>query len=95
MSNLSIVINQGVYIYIHTNSMMCIDAGELDGPVVASLRVLFVFLRHTFRRVSVGQAVIHQINLPQNRQNDKLVMLRGEKNQQDRAANLKRPLFKS
>lgn len=46
--------------------MMRIDAGELDGPVVASLRVLFVILRHTFRCESVGQSVIHQVNLAGN-----------------------------
>lgn len=63
-----VFINERLGKDIHTNSVMCVDAGELDGPVVASLRVLFVFLRHTFRRVSVGQSVIHQVNLTRNEQ---------------------------
>lgn len=47
---------------------MCINAGELNGPIVAFLRVLFIFLQHAFRRVSVGQSVIHQVNLIRNDQ---------------------------
>lgn len=42
-----------------TDSFVCVDAGELDGPVVAPLRVLLVLLQYAFRRVPIGQPIIY------------------------------------
>lgn len=46
-----------------THSFVGIYAGELDGSVVTSLRVLFVLFGHSLRGVPIRQPIIHQEHL--------------------------------
>lgn len=49
--------------YILTHTLVCINTGIFNRSIMAPFRIFFICFVNTFRTVSVGKSVIHQVHL--------------------------------
>lgn len=49
--------------YILTHTLVSINTGIFNSSIMAPFRIFFIYFVNSFRAVSVGKSVIHQVHL--------------------------------
>jgi len=65
--------------YILTHTLVCINTGIFNSSIMTPFRIFFICFVNSFRTVSVGKSIIHQVHLVISTQNSKIKELEIQK----------------